>query len=48
MIDEYLKVWLLEVNPSPSLDYQELPLMKKLSESLLTDLPTVVVDKKTS
>ena len=48
MIDEYLKVWLLEVNPSPSLDYQDSPQLKKLSECLLTDLPTVVVDKKTS
>lgn len=44
MVDENLKVWLIEVNSSPSMDSDKQPVLKELINSVLTDLAKVVVD----
>lgn len=44
MVDEDLKVWLIEVNASPSMDCKGQPVLKELIDSVLTDLAKVVVD----
>ena len=51
MVDQDLKVWLIEVNSSPSMECKGQPILQDLVKSVLTDLAKVVVDwqaKKTS
>ena len=44
MVDENLRVWLIEVNSSPSMDSKNQPGLQHLVKSVLTDLAKVVVD----
>ena len=44
MVDENLKVWLIEVNSSPSMETKDQPVLQKLVKAALTDLPKVVID----
>lgn len=44
MVDENLKVWLIEVNSSPSMDTKGQPVLQKLVKSVLHDLAKVVID----
>jgi len=44
MVDDQLKVWLIEVNSSPSMESKGQPVLKSLVKSVLTDLAAVVVD----
>mmetsp|Transcript_10364 Transcript_10364/g.15946 ORF Transcript_10364/g.15946 Transcript_10364/m.15946 type:complete len:107 (+) Transcript_10364:2427-2747(+) len=44
MVDEDLKVWLIEVNASPSMESKGQPILKELVANVLTDLAKVVVD----
>jgi len=44
MIDDNFKVWLIEVNSSPSLDPNNNPILRSLIKSALTDLAKVVID----
>jgi hypothetical protein len=44
MVDENLKVWLIEVNSSPSMDTKGQPVLQKLVKSVLNDLAKVVID----
>jgi glutathione synthase/RimK-type ligase-like ATP-grasp enzyme len=44
MVDQNLKVWLIEVNSSPSMDSEKQPVLKELINSVLTDLAKVVID----
>ena len=44
MVDENLKVWLLEVNSSPSMETKNQPVLSRLVKSVLTDLAKVVID----
>ena len=44
MVDENLKVWLIEVNLSPSLNSDKQPVLKDLIDTVLVDLAKVVVD----
>ena len=51
MVDQDMKVWLIEVNSSPSMSTKGQPILKTLVKNVLTDLAKVVVDwedKKTS
>ena len=43
MVDEDLRVWLIEVNSSPSMD-RGTPVTSVLVEKVLTDLPKVIID----
>ena len=43
MVDEDLRVWLIEVNSSPSMD-QGTPTTERLVQMVLTDLPKVILD----
>lgn len=44
MVDENLRVWLIEVNSSPSMDSYNQPILKDLCKSVLHDLAKVVID----
>lgn len=44
MVDDQLKVWLIEVNSSPSMDYKNQPVLGRLVKSVLNDLAKVVID----
>ena len=44
MVDEDLRVWLLEVNSSPSMDTNSQPVLQRLVKNVLHDLAKVVVD----
>ena len=44
MVDENLKVWLIEVNSSPSMETKNQPVLGRLVKSVLTDLAKVVID----
>jgi len=46
MVDEDLKVWLIEVNSSPSMDTKSQPVLQRLCKSVLHDLAKIVVDLK--
>jgi hypothetical protein len=46
MVDQNLKVWLIEVNSSPSLCSKNQPILKELVKNVQTDLAKVVVDRK--
>ena len=43
MVDEDLRVWLIEVNSSPSMD-RGTPVTSVLVEKVLSDLPKVIID----
>jgi tubulin monoglycylase TTLL3/8 len=43
MVDEDFRVWLIEVNSSPSMDMGT-PTTERLVRMVLTDLPKVVID----
>ena len=45
MCDEAFKVWLIEVNSSPSMDYST-PVTKKLVKMVMKDTAKVVLDWK--
>jgi tubulin monoglycylase TTLL3/8 len=44
MVDADLKVWLIEVNSSPSMETTDQPVLQYLVHAFLTDLPKVIVD----
>ena len=44
MVDEELKVWLIEVNSSPSMSCKGQPVLQQLVKGVLTDLAKIVVD----
>lgn len=44
MVDEELRVWLIEVNSSPSMDTKNQPVLQHLVKSVLHDLAKVVID----
>ena len=44
MVDESLRVWLIEVNSSPSMESKNQPILAHLVRSVLTDLAKVVID----
>lgn len=44
MVDEDLKVWLIEVNSSPSMDTNSQPVLQRLVKNVLNDLAKVVID----
>ena len=44
MVDEDLRVWLIEVNSSPSMETKDQPVLQRLVKAALTDLPKVVID----
>ena len=44
MVDEDLRVWLIEVNSSPSMETKDQPVLRRLVKAALTDLPKVVID----
>ena len=44
MVDEELRVWLIEVNSSPSMETKDQPVLQRLVKAALTDLPKIVVD----
>ena len=44
MVDDNLRVWLIEVNSSPSLESKNNPVLKSLIKSALTDTAKVVID----
>lgn len=44
MVDEELRVWLIEVNSSPSMETKDQPVLQRLVKEALTDLVKVVVD----
>lgn len=46
MVDENLRVWLIEVNSSPSMDSHNQPILKELCKNVLHDLAKIVVDLK--
>ena len=46
MVDENLRVWLIEVNSSPSMDSHNQPILKNLCKSVLHDLAKIVIDLK--
>lgn len=43
MVDEDLRVWLIEVNSSPSMA-MDTPVTSELVTKVLTDLPKVIID----
>ena len=43
MVDQDLRVWLIEVNSSPSMDMGT-PVTERLVDMVLTDLPKVIID----
>ena len=43
MIDDDYKVWLIEVNSSPAMDYST-KITKKMVKSLMKDMVKVIVD----
>jgi hypothetical protein len=43
MVDEDLRVWLIEVNSSPSMDMGT-PTTERLVQMVLKDLPKVIID----
>lgn len=43
MVDEQLKVWLIEVNSSPSMD-KSTPVTDRLVKLVLSDVPKVILD----
>jgi hypothetical protein len=43
MVDEDLRVWLIEVNSSPSMD-RTTTTTDRLVQMVLTDLPKVIID----
>ena len=45
MVDEELRVWLIEVNSSPSMETKDQPVLQRLVKAALTDLPKVVIDQ---
>jgi hypothetical protein len=44
MVDEQLKVWLIEVNSSPSMETKTQPVLSSIVKSVLRDLAKVVID----
>jgi len=44
IVDEELRVWLIEVNSSPSMDTKDQPVLQRLVKSVLNDLAKVVID----
>ena len=44
ILDEDLRVWLIEVNSSPSMESKNQPILAHLVRSVLTDLAKVVID----
>jgi hypothetical protein len=44
MVDEDLRVWLIEVNSSPSMDTKSCPILARMVKNVLTDLAKVVID----
>ena len=46
MVDEDLRVWLIEVNSSPSMDTNSNPVLSRLVKSVLSDLAKVVIDSR--
>ena len=44
MVDDEFKVWLIEVNSSPSMESKNQPVLKNLVKSVLRDLAKVVID----
>ena len=44
MVDEELRVWLIEVNSSPSMETKNQPVLQHLVKSSLTDLAKVIID----
>lgn len=44
MVDQDMKVWLIEVNSSPSMSSKGQPILKDLVKNVLTDLAKVVID----
>ena len=46
MVDENLRVWLIEINSSPSMETKNQPVLQHLCKSVLHDLAKIVVDLK--
>jgi hypothetical protein len=46
MVDSDLKVWLIEVNSSPSMDCKKDSVLSGLVKSVLHDLAKIVIDYK--
>lgn len=46
MVDENLRVWLIEVNSSPSMNTKNQPVLQHLCKSVLHDLAKIVIDMK--
>ena len=44
MVDEDLRVWLIEVNSSPSMETKNQPVLQHLVKTALTDLAKVIID----
>ena len=44
MVDSNLKVWLIEVNSSPSMSSKNQPVLKELTKNVMLDLAKVVID----
>jgi tubulin monoglycylase TTLL3/8 len=44
MVDEDLRVWLIEVNSSPSMETKNQPVLQHLVRTALTDLAKVIID----
>ena len=44
MVSDDLRVWLIEVNSSPSMECKGQPILKELVNNVLTDLAKVIVD----
>lgn len=48
MLDDHFNVWLLEVNPSPSMDPKGSTCIKDMIHNVQTDLANIVIDNKAS